>query len=158
MFRPITAADEAVYLQMAHDFYQSDAVDHAIPDAHIRRTFRALMNSTPFAACYLFEIDGQTAGYALLALTWSQEGGGETVWIEEIYVLPPFRSQGLGRKFFEALPALYPDAARFRLEVEDRNQRAKDLYRRMGYEMLEYQQMVRDCPLQTEKNPDKINC
>lgn len=157
MLRPITAADEAAYLQMAHDFYHSDAVDHVIPDEHIRRTFQALTAGTPFAACYIFESEGRTAGYALLALTWSQEAGGETVWVEEIYVLPQFRSQGLGRKFLEALPSLYPNAVRFRLEVEDRNQRAKALYRRMGYEMLDYQQMVRDCPLQCGDNPDKIS-
>lgn len=156
MFRPITAADEAAYLQMAHDFYQSDAVDHTIPDSHIRRTFQALMAGTPFAACYFFVENGQTAGYALLAVTWSQEAGGETVWVEEIYVLPQFRSQGLGQRFLESLPSLYPSAARFRLEVEDRNRRAKALYRRMGYEMLEYQQMIRDCPLQTGENPDKM--
>ena len=39
MFRPITAADQAAYLHMAHSFYQSDAVDHPIPDSYIENTF-----------------------------------------------------------------------------------------------------------------------
>lgn len=144
MLRPITAADEAAYLQMARDFYDSEAVDHAVPEAYLRRTFQALMAGTPYAACYILEADGQTAGYALLAHTWSQEGGGLAVWIEELYVQPQFRGQGLGRSFFEALRTLYPSAARFRLELEPDNQRAGALYRRMGFQPLAYRQMVQD--------------
>lgn len=152
MLRPITAADEAVYLQMAAEFYSSDAVDHTIPETYLRRTFQTIVSGSPYAAAYLIECGGQTAGYALLAFTWSQEGGGEVVWIEEVYVRPQFRGHGLGRAFFEALRPLYPQAARFRLEVEAGNTRAKALYRSMGFEDLAYQQMVRDFPLQhTEK-------
>lgn len=146
MLRPITAADEAVYCQLAHEFYQSDAVAHPIPDSYIRQTFQAILSGSPYAAAYLMEDGGQTAGYALLAFTWSQEGGGPAVWIEEIYILPAFRGRGLGQAFFEALRRLYPEAARFRLEVEADNLRAKALYRRMGFDSLEYQQMVLDRP------------
>lgn len=156
MFRPITAADQAAYLQMAHSFYQSDAVDHPIPDSYIEKTFQNLMTGSPFSACYLFEAGGQPAGYALLALTWSQEAGGLAVWVEELYVLPQFRGHGLGRSFLEALPSLYPQAARFRLEVEDSNKGAVALYQRLGYTWLKYQQMVLDCPLKTAKKADKI--
>ena len=156
MFRPITAADEAVYLQMAHDFYQSEAVDHVIPDSYLERTFQALISGSPFSACYLFEIDGETAGYALLALTWSKEAGGLTVWVDELYVLPRFRSHGLGRSFLASLPTLYHDAVRLRLEVEDRNVRAKSLYRQLGYEMLNYQQMICDYPLKSAGNIDRM--
>lgn len=144
MLRPITAADEPVYCRLAHEFYRSNAVAHPIPDSHIRRTFQTILSGSPYAAAYLIEDGGQTAGYALLAVTWSQEGGGQTVWIEELYILPAFQGRGLGRSFFEALPRLYPQAARFRLEVEADNLRAKALYQRMGFDFLDYQQLVRD--------------
>lgn len=148
MFRPITEADRAAYLQMSRDFYLSDAVTHDIPAAHRERTLQALLTGTPYAAGFLLEHNGSTAGYALLALTWSQEAGGLTVWVEELYVLPDFRGLGLGREFLLALPRLYPDAARLRLEVEPDNHRAAALYAGLGYEILEYQQMIRDYPLQ----------
>lgn len=144
MLRPFTAADRADYLQMAHDFYRSEAVDHIIPDSHIEKTADILLAGTPYAAAYMLEQNGELAGYALLALTWSQEGGGFTVWVEELYVLPRFRGQGLGTDFFRTLRQLYPQASRFRLEIEPDNEKAKALYTRMGFAPLDYGQMVLD--------------
>ena len=142
MLRPFTAADRADYLQMAHDFYRTDACDHVIPDSHIEKTADALLDGNPYIALYLFEVDGQTAGYVLLALTWSQEGGGFTIWVDELYLLPQFRGQGLATELFRQLPKLYPEATRFRLEAAPENHRAIALYRRLGYETLNYQQFV----------------
>ena len=142
MLRPFTANDRACYLQMAHDFYRTDACDHVIPDSHIEKTADSLLEGNPYSALYLFEQDGAIAGYVLLALTWSQEGGGLTVWIDELYLLPQYRGQGLATEMFRQLPSLYPKAARFRLEAAPGNQRAIDLYRRLGYQMLNYQQFV----------------
>ncbi len=146
MLRPFTREDRAIYCQMAHDFYHSDAVDHAIPDEYIARTADTVLSGTPFAAIYLLEHQGQIAGYALLAITWSQEAGGQAVWIEELYLLPQFRGQGLGSAFFRELETLYPHAARFRLEVEPDNHRALALYTKMGFEPLAYGQMIHDFP------------
>lgn len=142
MLRPFTAADRADYLQMAHDFYRSDAVDHVVPDSHLERTADTVLAGTPFAVIYMLESGGKTAGYALLAITWSQEGGGETIWVDELYILPQFRGQGLGTAFFSELRRIYPNAARFRLEIEPDNEKARALYERMGYRFLNYRQMV----------------
>ena len=142
MLRPFTAADRAAYLQMAHDFYRSDACDHVIPDENIEKTADAVLNGNPYAAIYICEVNGETAGYVLLALTWSQEGGGFTVWVDELYLLPQFRGQGLATEMFRQLPKLYPETTRFRLEAAPDNHRAIALYRRLGYETLNYQQFV----------------
>lgn len=145
MIRPINAADRAVYLEMAHDFYQSDAVDHPVPDSHLERTFDLLIAGSPYAACYLFEEAGTVQGYALLANTWSQEAGGLTVWLEELYVRAPFRGQGLGQAFFAFLKeTIHP--ARFRLETEPHNERAKALYHRQGFVPLDYEPFILDIP------------
>lgn len=144
MLRPFTAADRAAYLQMAHEFYRCGVTDHVIPDSHIEKTADVVLSGTPFAAIYMLEDGGETVGYALLAITWSQEGGGVTVWIEELYILPRFRGKGFGTAFFSELRQRYPSAARFRLEVEPDNDGAKALYSRMGYEALNYGQMVLD--------------
>lgn len=144
MLRLFTSSDRADYCRLAHEFYRSDAVDHTIPDDFISRTADAVLAGTPYAAIYMLEQDGQLAGYALLALTWSQEAGGLAVWIEELYVLPQFRGQGLGSAFFRELEGLYPSAARFRLEIEPDNLRARALYAKMGFEELNYGQMIHD--------------
>ena len=75
--------------------------------------------------------------------TFSQEAGGVSVTIEEIYIDPDYRSRGLATEFFDWLKA-QPGIMRLRLEVEDYNEGAKRLYERMGFELLPYLQMVID--------------
>ena len=144
MFSAMIPEDEAIYLQLADAYYHYEAVLHHVPQCHLKRTFEAAVSGNPFVSCWMMERDGEIAGYALLAHTWSQESGGEVVWVEELYVLPQFRGQGIGKSFFSFLHKTYPDASRFRLEIEPDNTRAAQLYQKMGYNFLDYRQMVWD--------------
>ena len=65
-------------------------------------------------------------------------------FIEEIFLKPEFRGQGLGTEIMAWLEREYPAARRFRLEVTQVNQGAVRLYQRAGYEFLRYDQMVLD--------------
>lgn len=143
MIRKITEKDKECYLEMAKTFYQSDVVLSPIPDENIEKTFHLLMEGTPFAEAFIFEYEEKIAGYALLARTWSQEAGGEVIWIEEILVLPEFRSKGIGKAFFSFLEEKFP-AKRFRLEVEKDNEKAVKLYHSLGFEFFPYDQMKKD--------------
>lgn len=145
MIRKIRKGDRAEYIAMAKDFYSSDAVFRPIPDRHITATFDELMRSEDYAAAYIFEAGGATAGYALLAKTFSQEAGGMVLWIDELYVKPEYRGRGLGHEFFAFLQrGAALKFKRFRLEVEDGNEAAASLYRRVGFGGLPYAQMIRD--------------
>jgi len=143
--RPIKKEDKAVYLKMAAEFYKTDAVLLHVGEEHLTSTFDELMRSDDYALCYIFELDGKIAGYALLAKTYSQEAGGKVIWIEEIYVSPDFRGRGIGKAFFEFLLKNRPsDVKRLRLEVERENNGAVKLYRSFGFDFLEYDQMIID--------------
>ena len=145
MIRQLTQNDRQLYITMAKEFYHSDAVLHPIPDAHFERTADEALRSDTYAEIYLFEYEGETAGYGLTAKTFSQEAGGYVWWIEEVYIREQFRSRGLGREFFQYLErSKGQEAARLRLEVEAGNTRAVSLYERLGYEVLDYVQMVKD--------------
>lgn len=145
MIRPIKAKDREVYLRLARAFFDSDAVLSPIPTEHITKTFDLLIKGSPFARGYVFEREGQVVGYALLALTWSQEAGGMTVWIEEIYLLPEARGAGLGSEFFHFLEKEFAGTVkRYRLEVEDENEGAVRLYKKLGFDFFAYRQMKKD--------------
>ena len=145
MVRKVTPQDKEMYLSLTEKFYQSDAVSHNIPLENRLNTWDEIMRSDDYADCYFVIKDGDVAGYMLLAYTFSQEAGGKTAWIEEIYILPEFRSMGLGSELFEFIKAeIEPDCARLRLEVEADNIRAKKLYKSLGFKQLEYEQMIRE--------------
>ena len=146
--RPFTPADEQTYLELAAAFYaDGDAVDHPVPPHHAKRTFDALMSGIPFADAFLAEDDdGTPLGFTLLAITWSNEAGGLTVWVEELLVLEAARGKGVGRALMDAVRKAYPAACRFRLEVTRDNRRAIALYASLGYEPLPYDQMILDFP------------
>lgn len=142
MIRKIKRSDKEIFIKMSEDFYASDVVFRNIPEKFHFDAFDELMRSNEYAECYIFEHEEQVAGYALLAKTYSREAGGKTVWIEELYVLPQYRGNGIGTKFFDYLFKNIP-ALRYRLEVEPENERAVKLYKEKGFYYLPYQQMIK---------------
>jgi len=143
MFREIRESDREIYYDFVDKFYHTDAVNAPVPTSNYELTFNEMMRSDAYVKGYIFEDDGVPCGFALLSKTFSQEAGGLSVTIEEIYLEPDFRGKGMGTAFFEFLKREIP-AMRFRIEVEDDNEGAKRLYERMGFGLLPYLQMVID--------------
>ena len=137
MIRKIKSQDKPQYIKMAKDFYNSPAVLSPVPESHFEITFDELMKGSAFTEGFIFECDEKIAGYGLIAKTFSQEAGGVVVWIEEIYVKAEFRNQGLGSEFIEYVKTNIP-ARRYRLETEPDNIKAQNLYKRHGFDHLEY--------------------
>lgn len=146
MVRRIEKGDREDFLALSEQFYASAAVLHPVPAAYHARTFDELMRSREYADGYMLEADGKAVGFGLVAKTWSREAGGMVLWLEELYLLPEYRSRGLGSEFFAVCEryAAEHGYARIRLEVEAENARARALYERLGYALLGYVQMVRE--------------
>lgn len=148
MIRKMRSGDKKTYMEMAREFYHSDAVLHPVPDTYFERTADEALRSDVYAEIFLFECENEAAGYGLIAKTYSQEAGGMVWWIEEVYVREAFRSKGIGREFFAYLDKVKGSTVtRMRLEVEEDNTRAVALYKKLGYKPLEYAQMIKDAPL-----------
>ncbi len=143
MFRPITADDKELYLHYVDTFYHTDVVESPVPAENYEVTFNELMRCDDYLKCYIFECENTPCGFVLLSKTFSQEAGGISVTIEEIYIDEEYRGRGLSTEFFEWLKAK-PEIKRLRIEVEDYNEGAKRLYERMGFKLLPYLQMVID--------------
>lgn len=142
MVREITLNDKQIFLEMAQEFYASDAVLHSIPpECHVC-TFNEAINSKIYLRILIIEYNQTICGYCVISKKFSTEAGGFCMWIEDIYVKPEFRSKGLGKEVFEYIDANFKYAKRLRLEVEKNNSRAIQLYKKMGFEVLDYLQMV----------------
>ncbi len=141
MIRKFTEADKSIFIKMCMDFYSGDGVDHTIPSSFAERTFEKLIKGSQFCEAYGYEKDGALLGYVLLAFTYSNEAGGDVVWIEELYTLPEARGCGVASELLDYIIDNYKSAVRFRLEVTDANKDAERLYMKKGFTALNYRQM-----------------
>lgn len=144
-FHKLTEADRDTFLEMAREFYHSDAVLKPVPDSYFENTLKECLRSDEYLLCYILEWEENTAGYALLSKSYSPEAGGPVLWVEEIYIRPAFRAHRIGSDFLTSLCQNPPAGVRrIRLEVEAENTRAIRLYERLGFQFLPYLQMVLD--------------
>lgn len=146
MFRPATPLDRPLLAQLFDEFYKSTAVLHDIPAEYHEAALNDLFRAGTTQRCLIAEQSGTPVGYALLAVKYSHEAGGMELWAEELYLCESSRGQGLGTEFFTLLPELARSerCRRIRLEVEPDNTRARALYLRCGFSMLDYEQMVKE--------------
>jgi GNAT superfamily N-acetyltransferase len=143
--RKFNKADRDLFFSMVKKFYAPPAVLHFPSDEVMMSSFDAALEIPELVKGYIFECDGNPAGYAVVSMKFETEVGGMAAWIEELFVEEEFRSKGIGTQFFEHLKKeLSGKIKRIRLEVGDENDGAKQLYKRIGFEMLDYRQMVID--------------
>ncbi len=144
-FRKFTENDSDLFFSMVKKFYAPPAVLHFPSDEVMMSGFYAALEMPELVKGYVFEADGYPAGYAIVSMKFETEVGGMAAWIEELFVEEEFRSKGIGKKFFEYLSdELKGKIKRIRLEVGNENEGAKKLYKNIGFEFLDYKQMVID--------------
>lgn len=141
--RKLKKSDFEEVLSMMLVFYTSDALLIHPSEAVLRKTLTDALADTPYLEAFGFEEDGVLAGYGMVAMSYSTEAGGRCAWIEDIYIRPQYRGKGYGTSFLGFVKARYEDrVARIRLEAEPENERAMAVYRKAGYEILGYTQLV----------------
>jgi ribosomal protein S18 acetylase RimI-like enzyme len=73
------------------------------------------------------------AGYALLFKYWYNEFGGMVLNVDELFVKPEFRDQGIASLYLSELSRKAKDYVALSLEVLPTNKEAYSLYRRTGF-------------------------
>ena len=125
-------ADLPVVEPMVRAYYLEDG--HSFHEERQPRALAALADGEAPGRGWLIALAGRPVGYLVRTLGFSVEAGGAEGCIDEFYLLPALRGQGLGGRALELVEAEARGLAvrRLYLEVEHGN-RALDLYRRAGY-------------------------
>ena len=87
----------------------------------------------------------ESIGVAYISFTWSLEHGGKSAWLEELYVLPEWRKQGIGTAMLTKIVEIVPlhDCAALDLEIDQEHQLAANLYLRHGFQPLSRNRWVK---------------
>lgn len=143
--RKLQKTDFETVLSMMLVFYASDALLIHPSEEVLRKTLSDALADTPYLEAFGFEEAGVLTGYGMVALSYSTEAGGLCAWIEDIYITPEHRGKGYGTRFLTFVKDRYGDrVARIRLEAEPENERAMAVYRKAGFEVLGYTQLVKE--------------
>ena len=84
----------------------------------------------------IFECNETIVGYALLTFYWSNEYHGVVAILDELYVKPEHRNQGVSTQFINHLSE-NKEYSIIQLEVFKENQKALKLYQRMGFKIVD---------------------
>lgn len=106
-------------------------LDPRVCAAGVSAVFREPSRGRYFVA----EISGEIVASLLITYEWSDWREGEIWWIQSVFVRPEFRSRGVFRGLFEHVRELATadrTVRGLRLYVDRRNQKAQDVYRRLG--------------------------
>lgn len=109
-------------------------------------TSQALFGRVPSVHCLVAERgDGTLAAYAFWFYNYSTFLGKHGLYLEDVYVQPAARRQGLGRTMLRHLAGIARarDCGRFEWTVLDWNQSAIDFYESLGAEVLPQWRIVR---------------
>ena len=132
--------DRDAVLQMMRIFYASPAVLSNGSEEIFKADIDNCVNDSPYLEGYVFEENEAIVGYAMLAKSFSTEFGRPCIWIEDIYLKENYRGHGIGSQFFKFIDERYPSVI-FRLEAEEDNKIAINVYKKAGFDILSYLEM-----------------
>jgi len=135
--RPANPADTPQILQYIRDLaeYEREPEAAVATEADL---LRYAFSEHPLVHITLAEWDGQPAGFALWFLNFSTWEGKPGLYLEDLFVPPAFRGQGIGKALLQHLAALAVAEGwtRFVWQVLDWNTPAIEFYEAQGATVL----------------------
>lgn len=84
---------------------------------------------------YVSEVDGQIVGSLLTTFEWSDWRNGTVLWIQSVFVMPPFRRRGIYSRMYQFLQDQVKNDTTLRgirLYADHANKAAHQVYRNLG--------------------------
>ena len=66
------------------------------------------------------------------------------MWLEDLYIKPEYRRFGIGTELLRFIEKEFPQAVRFKLEIEEENEAAFSCYFSKGYRPSRYGIMTKE--------------
>jgi len=132
--QPATSADLDTLLLLMGHMQIDDPWPERFDEATVRASLAELLRNPHYGLAYLVRERQTPIAYLVICFDYSLEYRGKGAWIDELFVEPSHRGQGIGTQLLDlAERASREHGAQFlHLEVSHGN-RANELYRRRGF-------------------------
>ncbi|HET6680885.1 MAG TPA: GNAT family N-acetyltransferase [Gemmatimonadaceae bacterium] len=131
--RPARVEDTPVILALIRGLAEYERLPHecTVTEEQLRAS---LFGEHPQAEVILARLDDEVAGFALFFHNYSTFVGRHGLYLEDLFVWPRFRGQGIGRALLSRLARIALDrgCGRFEWSVLDWNAPAIRFYQRLG--------------------------
>jgi GNAT superfamily N-acetyltransferase len=120
-------------LKLIRELAKFERLEHEM-EATVESLHDSLFGPQPVAGALLADCDGKPVGYSIYYFTFSSFVGRRGLWLEDVYVRPKFRSEGLGRRLIEAVARIGAErnCGRFEWTALNWNRKALDFYLGLG--------------------------
>ncbi|HAX76571.1 MAG TPA: GNAT family N-acetyltransferase [Cyanobacteria bacterium UBA11372] len=138
LVRPATPSDVPVLFDLIVALAEYEKLSHAVTGSPASLE-EHLFGKRTYAEAILAELEGQAVGFALFFHNYSTFLTKPGIYLEDIFVLPQYRGQGIGKALLSYIAKLAVERGCGRLEwsVLDWNSPAIAFYQRMGASILE---------------------
>lgn len=137
LIRPASNPDVPEILDMVRELAEFErAREEAI--ATVADFEAALFGDNPAIFAVIVEVDGVTAGFAVYFKNFSTWLGKQGLYLEDLYIRPAFRGQGIGAQLLSHLAQICVQNGYTRFEwwVLDWNESARNVYGHLGAQAL----------------------
>jgi GNAT superfamily N-acetyltransferase len=136
--RPAAREDAATILALIRELATYEKEPDAV-EATLEDLLRDGFGERPLFRTLLAEQAGEVVGMALYFDNYSTWKGRRGIYLEELFVRPSARGQGIGRALLVALARelIALGGARLDLSVLDWNELARGVYAKLGFEDME---------------------
>ena len=131
--RPAVRDDVPLVLQFIRELAEYERLSHEVQADEAGLAVQ-LFGTRPAAEVLIAEVDGAPAGFALYFHNFSTFLGKPGLYLEDLFVRPPYRGLGLGKRLMARLArvAVERGCGRFEWSVLDWNAPAIAFYRTLG--------------------------
>ncbi|HEX9707540.1 MAG TPA: GNAT family N-acetyltransferase [Steroidobacteraceae bacterium] len=136
--------DDLNFIAAANSALATESEGQRLDPSLLRPGIQAVLDDPTLGRYYLAEIEGKVVGQLMTTYEWSDWRNGLFLWIQSVYVLPDYRGAGVFRAMYDHLARLAgsdPRICGLRLYVDRTNERAQEVYSRLGMHRSNYSVM-----------------
>ncbi len=137
VIRSAQSGDAPLILELIRALAEYEKLSHEVV-ASVEALDAHLFGERPYAEALIAEVEGVAVGFALYCGNYSTFLGRPGIYLEDLFVQPPQRGRGIGKRLLGSLAqiALARGCGRLEWAVLDWNEPAIAFYRSLGARQL----------------------